>query len=245
MKNTKRIIGLLLGLIMLFGTVASLSGCGKRTHGEEPVTESTTEESTTEPVTIEEPEFTDIDTTIEPITESTTEEHTTKKTVQSTTKKKSTGSGSQHKTTTKKQTATTKKQTVTTTKKTVPTTKKTEPTTKKNTTQKTTAYSCGYKNHNCTSAAEHDFLVSLEDKGCEICGSHSCPSFYALDEWGQQCYDIKKCPKYSEKDDPCIYCEYCGKKCGLGDNGTCVRFTVDAECPICGKTVKAKTCHSH
>ena len=56
---------------------------------------------------------------------------------------------------------------------------------------------------------------------------------------------MTKCPKYKEEKDPAVYCEHCGRECGLGDNGTCVRFTVDTECPICGKMVLAKTCHTH
>jgi len=238
MKTTMKILSLSLSLILLVGTVASLSGCRSRNH-EETTTEETTEESTTESVSVEEPVSIEIETTTEPTTEKSTAEHTTSKQAEGTTKKKT-----EPATKSKKQESTTKKQTAATTKKSVSTTKKAEATTKQ-TTPKTTTYSCGCKNHNCTSAEEHAFLVSLEDKGCPICGSHSCKSFYALDEWGQQCYDISKCPKYSEKSDPCIYCEHCGKKCGTGDNGTCVRFTVDTACPICGKTVKAKTCHSH
>ena len=106
-------------------------------------------------------------------------------------------------------------------------------------------YSCGVKGHHCDSAETHSFIVSLEKKGCSICGSHSCKSFYCVDEWGNAVCDITKCLKYSEKSDPCIYCQECGKKVGDGDHGTCVRFTVDCTCPVCGKAVKAKTCHTH
>lgn len=107
------------------------------------------------------------------------------------------------------------------------------------------AYSCGVKKHNCDSKETHDFIVSLEEKGCSICGSHTCKSFYALDEWGNACYDITKCPKYTEKYDPTIYCSTCGKKIGDGSNGTCVRFVEDTVCEICNSAVKGKTCHSH
>lgn len=106
-------------------------------------------------------------------------------------------------------------------------------------------YSCGVKGHHCESAETHSFIVSLEKKGCPYCNSHSCKSFYTVDEWGNACYDETKCPKYSAKNDPNEYCQDCGKKIGNGDNDTCVRFTVDTTCPICGKTVKAKTCHTH
>ena len=106
-------------------------------------------------------------------------------------------------------------------------------------------YSCGKAGHHCESKETHSFIVSLEKKGCSLCGSHSCKSFYAIDEWGNACYDISKCTKYSEKKDPNKYCDDCTKKIGDGSKGTCVRFTVDTKCPDCGKSVKARTCHTH
>ena len=106
-------------------------------------------------------------------------------------------------------------------------------------------YSCGKSGHHCESKETHSFIVSLEKKGCSICGSHSCKSFYAIDEWGNACYDISKCTKYSEKKDSNKYCDECAKKIGNGSKGTCVRFTVDTKCPDCGKAVKARTCHTH
>ncbi len=106
-------------------------------------------------------------------------------------------------------------------------------------------YSCGGKGHHCDSKETHEFIVSLEKKGCPYCGSHSCKSFYTYDEWGNACYDPTKCESYSAKNDPCEYCQECGKKVGDGSDGTCVRFTVDTKCPECGKSVKGKTCHSH
>lgn len=106
-------------------------------------------------------------------------------------------------------------------------------------------YSCGKKGHHCDSKETHNFIVQLENKGCPHCGSHSCKSFYTYDEWGNACYDPTKCERYSEKNDPCEYCQECGKKVGTGSGNTCVRFTVDTKCPECGKSVKGKTCHSH
>lgn len=106
-------------------------------------------------------------------------------------------------------------------------------------------YSCGVKGHHCDSKETHNFIVSLEQKGCPYCGSHSCKSFYTYDEWGNACYDPTKCESYSVKNDPCETCQECGKKVGDGSKGACVRFNVDMKCPVCGKTVKAKTCHSH
>lgn len=106
-------------------------------------------------------------------------------------------------------------------------------------------YSCGSKRHHCDSKETHSFIVSLEEKGCPYCGSHSCKSFYTYDEWGNACYDPTKCESYNVKSDPCEYCQECGKKVGDGLGNTCVRFNTDTKCPECDKTVKAKTCHSH
>ena len=76
-------------------------------------------------------------------------------------------------------------------------------------------YSCGKSGHHCESKETHSFIVSLEKKGCSICGSHSCKSFYAIDEWGNACYDISKCTKYSVKKDPNKYCDECKKNSNL------------------------------
>ena len=108
-----------------------------------------------------------------------------------------------------------------------------------------TTYSCGSSGHHCDSKEIHNFIVSMEAKGCEHCGSHSCPSFYATDKWGNAGLDVTKCPEYSKKKDPLYYCQDCGKKVGNGSNGTCMVFTVDVECPDCGASVSANTCHSH
>ena len=108
-----------------------------------------------------------------------------------------------------------------------------------------TTYSCGAPGHHCHGQATHNFIVSLEQKGCEHCGSHSCPSFYTTDEWGQACVDVTKCPEYNKKNDPLYYCQDCGKKVGNGSNGTCIMFTIDTVCDACGESVSARTCHSH
>ena len=107
----------------------------------------------------------------------------------------------------------------------------------------TQTYSCGVAGHHCTGAETHSFICELEQKGCEYCGSHSCPSFYAVDEWGQGCYTPSKCPKYDIHADPVWYCQTCHKLCGDGRNGTCVQFVIDCTCPNCGEQVKAWTCH--
>ncbi len=107
----------------------------------------------------------------------------------------------------------------------------------------TQTYSCGVSGHHCTGPETHSFICELEQKGCEYCGSHSCPSFYAVDEWGQGCYTPSKSRKYDIHADPVWYCQTCGKKCGDGRNGTCVQFVLDCACPNCGKQVKAWTYH--
>lgn len=106
------------------------------------------------------------------------------------------------------------------------------------------AYSCGVSGHHCSCAEVHALISNYELEGCQYCGSHSCPSFYATDAWGQTCYDASKCPKYNIKSDPVYYCQDCGKKCGDGQNGTCAVYNIDIECPYCGEHVKAWTCHS-
>ena len=107
----------------------------------------------------------------------------------------------------------------------------------------TQTYSCGINGHHCTGPETHSYICELEQKGCEYCGSHSCPSFYAVDEWGQGCYTPSKCPKYDIHADPVWYCQTCHKLCGDGRNGTCVQFVLDCTCPNCGEQVKAWTCH--
>ncbi|MDD4474926.1 MAG: hypothetical protein PHV95_03915 [Eubacteriales bacterium] len=108
-----------------------------------------------------------------------------------------------------------------------------------------TKYDCKTPNHHCQNAENHAYITNLELQGCPICGSHSCPSFYAVNEWGYTRYDMSKCPKYDIKKDPLYYCQDCGRKVGNGDNNTCQQFVVDTVCPICGKLVKANTCHTH
>lgn len=253
MKNTEKIICIAL---CLFTALTLFSACGKKgepTEKEILITEETTEE---ELITIEEPgkekhtekETTTtnkaVTTTQRSVTETKRYENKTRRQTVTTKNPTSPSTTKKPEQTTQMRETTTKKPEATTTKKTEPTTKKPVTTTKPETT-KPKPYSCGSKNHHCTTKEEHAFIKSLEEKGCSICGSHSCRSFYAIDEWGNNCYDITKCPKYSEKKDPANYCEHCGKEIGVGDNGTCVRFTVDTKCPICGKKVPAKTCHTH
>lgn len=108
----------------------------------------------------------------------------------------------------------------------------------------TTAYKCGTKGHRCEAPETHAYILNLELKGCEYCGSHSCPSFYSSDEWGNACYTPSKCPKYNIKNDPAYYCQTCKKKCGDGGNGTCVQFVSSDSCPNCGQWVDAWKCHT-
>jgi len=106
------------------------------------------------------------------------------------------------------------------------------------------AYNCGTPGHHCAGPETHALLIEIADKGCDYCGSHTCPSFYATDEWGQGCYDPTKCPEYNVQHDPCYYCQDCGKPCGDGLGGTCAVYIIDIACPNCGEHVKAWTCHS-
>ncbi len=105
-------------------------------------------------------------------------------------------------------------------------------------------FNCGDPNHHCANEYAHAMVANRELEGCEMCGSHSCPSFYAVDEWGQGTYDPSLCPEYDVHDDPVHYCQVCGKPTGDGTDGTCVFFVVDTQCPHCGKDVDAWECHS-
>ena len=242
MKKSKKIIALAVGVaVVLTVVVVAIVSKGKKENPEADIDTTYTSENTSveETVFIDESEFTQEATSgnDEELTSESTGEYFENNTAA---KKSSSASYSTKQTTASKQTtakATTTKQATTkqATTKPAPTQPVTNP----------TKYSCGMKNHSCSTIQEHEFLCELESKGCPVCGSHSCVSFYAKDEWGNWCYDITKCPDYSKQKDPTEYCEHCGKKIGLGDDGTCVRFTVDTECPICGKLVKAKTCHTH
>lgn len=110
--------------------------------------------------------------------------------------------------------------------------------------EKEKTYQCGSPNHKCKNAEAHAYLLNLELEGCPICGSHSCPSFYGTDEWGNTGLFSELCQKYNEHNDPLKYCQECGKKTGNGQNGTCVQFIQDDYCPNCGEFVKANICHS-
>ncbi len=105
-------------------------------------------------------------------------------------------------------------------------------------------YSCCCPKHHCANEYAHATICNLELEGCPMCGSHSCPSFYAVDEWGQGTYKPSLCPEYDIHEDPVHYCQICGKPTGDGTDGTCVFFVVDTQCPNCGEDVKAWECHS-
>lgn len=235
-KQGKIIAALIIGIIAVAILIAVMIGnfVGKDT--EEPTTDITTEQVETVGDIVIDEDITDTSETTENTTEKT---ETVIKLEEPTTEK----------------TTTTQKSTQQTT-----TVKTAEPVTQSNpagTSQGSSyevidngndsvdEYSCGSKGHHCDSKETHNFIVSLEQKGCPYCGSHSCKSFYTYDEWGNACYDPTKCESYSVKSDPCEYCQECGKKVGTGSGDTCVRFTVDTKCPECGKSVKGKTCHSH
>lgn len=108
----------------------------------------------------------------------------------------------------------------------------------------TVPYDCGTEGHHCDGPETHAYILNLELKGCKYCGSHSCPSFYAVDEWGNTCYTPSECPAYDVHDDPVHYCQKCGKACGDGTNGTCVQYVNACDCPSCGEHVDSWTCHT-
>lgn len=106
-------------------------------------------------------------------------------------------------------------------------------------------YDCGSQNHHCANPDTHAYILNLEQEGCPYCGSHSCASFYAVDEWGNTCYTPSKCPQYDKTKDAAEYCQVCGRKNGNGDNNSCQKWIIDFTCPICGELVKANKCHTH
>ena len=130
------------------------------------------------------------------------------------------------------QTASTYK--VETTKETVPETKPIE-----------TKYSCGTAGHKCDSPETHAYVCNLELEGCPYCGSHTCLSFYGVDQWGNGGFFPELCPEYNTSKDAGKYCRVCGRKQGDGSNGTCVQFVSACTCPGCGEWVEAWTCHNH
>lgn len=109
---------------------------------------------------------------------------------------------------------------------------------------KPTKYACGTPGHHCDGPETHAFILNLEHKGCPYCGSHKCPSFYAVDEWGGACYTPGKCPKYVPEKDPVYYCQICGRKSGDGTGNTCVHYIEACRCPHCGVHVEAGICHT-
>ncbi len=106
------------------------------------------------------------------------------------------------------------------------------------------AYDCGVAGHHCDGPETHAYILNLELEGCPYCHKNNCPSFYAVDQWGNTCYTPSKCPNYDVHKDPVYYCQDCGRKCGDGSGGTCVQYVNACNCPNCGKHVDAWTCHS-
>ena len=106
-------------------------------------------------------------------------------------------------------------------------------------------YNCGCANHHCQNADFHASLLNRELEGCPYCGSHSCASFYATNEWGYTCYDATLCPKYNAGQDSAKVCPDCGRPMWSPDNPTgCFRYLQDTECE-CGELVPGNTCHHH
>lgn len=106
-------------------------------------------------------------------------------------------------------------------------------------------YKCGSANHHCQSAGFHASLLNRELEVCPYCSSHSCPSFYAVNEWGYTCYDATLCPKYNVQQDPAKVCSDCGRAKWSSDNPTgCFRYLQETQCE-CGELVPGNTCHHH
>lgn len=106
-------------------------------------------------------------------------------------------------------------------------------------------YDCKTPKHHCINAENHAYIENLEIQGCPYCGSHSCPSFYAVSIAGLPICDPALCPEYNVHKDPMKYCPDCGRPIGNGDNGTCQQFLRDTTCDICGQQVKGLECHTH
>ncbi len=107
------------------------------------------------------------------------------------------------------------------------------------------AYNCGCANHHCQNEDFHASLLNRELEGCPYCGSHSCPSFYAVNEWGYTCYDATLCPSYNAGQDSAKICPDCGRPMWSPDNPTgCFRYLQDTQCE-CGELVPGNTCHHH
>ncbi len=224
MKNKKVLIGTIVGIVVVAVIIVAVIGLGKDENNTEPTTEITTEEALIEiPTDIE-------DDTTEPETLVEDDDMLKIEDVDTVTEKPNTNEN------------------------TVKVEKPVEENENRNDNAQgivingdadTSIYSCGKSGHHCESKETHDFIVSLENKGCHHCGSHSCKSFYTTDEWGNACYDETKCPQYDVKKDALKYCQDCGKPTGRGYNGTCTKFVEDTVCPDCNEPVKARTCHSH
>ncbi|MFI3141675.1 MAG: fibronectin type III domain-containing protein [Clostridia bacterium] len=166
---------------------------------------------------------TEVTTTTEPTTVVTTTAATT------TTQKATTTTSAT--TTTQKATTTTAATThVTSTTAAATTTTKATTTTQKATTTAATT----------TSSTVSAFVEARREAGCTICGSKTCPSLYATNQWGDACVDGSLCPEYAST----LYCSVCGKLEGDGSNNTCRQCIMDTTCPLCGELVIANTCHT-
>lgn len=224
MKNKKVLIGTIVGIVVVAVIIVAVIGLGKDENNTEPTTEITTEEAVIEiPTDIE-------DDTTEPETLVEDDDMLKIEDVDTVTEKPNTNENAVKvdKPVVENENRNDNAQGIVI-----------------NGDADTSIYSCGKSGHHCESKETHDFIVSLENKGCHHCGSHSCKSFYTTDEWGNACYDETKCPQYDVKKDALKYCQDCGKPTGRGYNGTCTKFVEDTVCPDCNEPVKARTCHSH
>lgn len=83
-------------------------------------------------------------------------------------------------------------------------------------------------------ASEYQQLL---DAGMPESLAKKSTSTYAINSWKA---DVNR----ANGKVPTFNCSECGKLAGSGTHGTCVRFTTDGPCPVCGEYVTAKTCHS-
>lgn len=88
--------------------------------------------------------------------------------------------------------------------------------------------------------AEKGYVIVLEVRGVTLTFVANGDGTFVNTETGrsrsaQQVYDT-----YISQ-----WCSHCGQRKGAqGENGTCVRFLVDTECPKCGEFCKALDCHT-